>query len=261
MERWFLIASTICFLFGFAYAMYALGAGVARPSRWNFGIMFAGFALQSAFLHFRGQQVGRCPLTNLFEVLVFLSWAMVLLYFVVGGSYRLSLLGIFTAPLVFFLQTAAQLMPSAWQPPVLKPSAGFWPELHAAISLIAYGAFGLACVAGVMYLVQERLLKTHRLNTVFKNLPPIHDLAVGMQRVLVTGLVLLTVGLASGFLAGNAGDHKATIAWAVGVWLLYGTVLVLRWTHRFSARRIAWLSVAAFTIALTTLGVMSFIHL
>ena len=261
MDRWFLIASTICFLVGFAYNMYALGARVARPSRWNFLVMLIGFVFQTAFLHFRGQMVGRCPLTNLSEVLVFLSWSVVLLYFVIGGTYRLSLLGTFTAPFVFLLQTVAQLLPSASQTPVHKPSSGFWLELHAAVSLVAYGAFALGCVAGVMYLIQERLLKRHRLNSVFQQLPSIHDLAVAMQRVLVAGLILLTVGLIAGFLAGQAGEHKAAIAWAIGVWLLYGTLLVLRWTHRFSARRIAWMSVAAFTIALTTLGVMSFIHL
>jgi len=31
------------------------------------------------------------------------------------------------------------------------------------MSLVAYGAFALACIAGVMYLVQERQLKTHPL--------------------------------------------------------------------------------------------------
>jgi HemX protein len=261
MERWFLIASTVCFLCGFAYAMYALGARVARPSRWNFSIMLLGFLFLTGFLHQRGQIVGRCPLTNLFEVLVFLSWAVVLFYFVIGGNYRLSLLGTFTAPMVFFLLTIAQLQPSAWAPPVYKPSAGFWPEMHAAVSMIAYGAFALACVAGVMYLIQERLLKRHRLNSIFQNLPSIHDLGVAMQRVLVAGLILLTGGLISGFLAGNAGEHKAAIIWAVGVWILYSVVVVLRWTHRVSARRIAWMSVGAFTIALTTLGAMSFIHL
>lgn len=261
MERLFLIAATICFLFGFAYTMYALGARVERPSRWNFAIMLSGFAFQTAFLHARGQVVGRCPLTNLFEVLVFLSWAVVLLYFVIGGTYRLSLLGTFTAPLVFLLLTVAQLLPAASIPAVHKPSTGFWPELHAAMSLIAYGAFAMSCVAGVMYLIQEKHLKKHRLNSIYRNLPPIHDLAVAMLRLLVAGLIILTVGLVSGFMAGNAGEHKAAIAWAVGVWLLYSGVLILRWTHRVSARKIAWMSVGAFTIALTTLGAMSFIHL
>ena len=35
------------------------------------------------------------------------------------------------------------------------------------MSMIAYGAFALACVAGVMYLVQERQLKTHQLHSIF----------------------------------------------------------------------------------------------
>ena len=172
MERAFLVSSTLCFLAGFAYSMYALGAKVRHPSRWNFIVMLLGFALQLGFLELRSAAVGRCPLTNLFEVLVFLSWSVVLLYFVVGSTYRLSLLGTFTAPLVFLIQVVAQLLPAASVAPVFKKSAGFWPELHAAISLVSYGAFALACVAGVMFLVQERQLKRRTLNSFFQNLPP-----------------------------------------------------------------------------------------
>lgn len=261
MERWFLILSTVCFLVGFAYSMFALGARLARPSRWNFAVMLTGFAFQTGFLHLRGEAVGRCPVTNLFEVLIFLSWSVVLLYFIIGGTYRLSLLGTFTAPMVFLLQLMSLLLPQAHQPAVYKKSAGMWPELHAAISLVAYGAFAMACVAGVMYLIQERLLKKHQLNSFFQNLPPIAHLATAMQRVIFAGVVLLGFGLVAGFLAGNAGEHLSVITWAIGVWLSYAGVLVARWTHTFSARRIAWMSVLAFTIALTTLGVMSFTHL
>jgi ABC-type uncharacterized transport system permease subunit len=217
--------------------------------------------LLTGFLQVRGQAVGRCPVTNLFEVLVFLSWAVVLLYFVVGGTYRLSLLGAFTAPLVFLLLVVAQLLPVASHAPVYKKSAGVWPELHAALSLMAFGAFALACVAGVMFLVQERHLKRHQLDSIFHALPPIHDLAAAMQRVMLAGFALLTAGLIAGFLAGNMGAHLAAIGTAGVVWLLYAVVLILRWTHRFSARRIAWMSVGAFTVVLGTLWGLSFIHL
>ncbi len=259
MERAFLVSSTLCFLAGFAYAMYALGAKVRHPSRWNFVVMLTGFILQSGFLHLRSQDVGRCPLTNLFEVLVFLSWSVVLLYFVVGSTYRLSLLGTFTAPLVFLIQVVAQLLPAASQPAVRKVSSGFWPELHAAISLVAYGAFALACVAGVMFLVQERHLKRHTLNSFFHDLPPIANLAEAVQRLMLAGFALLTVGIVAGFFAGHAA--ASTIILAVCVWLPYGVLLVMRRTHRFSSRRIAWLAVAAFALALTTLGALSFLHL
>jgi HemX protein len=261
MERWFLIASTICFLVGFAYCMFALGARLAHPSRWNFIVMLTGFAFQTGFLHFRGQAVGRCPVTNLFEVLNFISWSIVLLYFFIGGTYRLSLLGTFTAPMVFLIQIGALLLPDANRPAVFKKSAGMLPELHAAVSLVAYGAFAMACVAGVMYLVQERLLKKHRLNSIYQNLPPIADLAVAMQRVIFAGVVLLGVGLVVGYLAGTPKDHLMVIWWAIGVWLTYTGVLVARWTHRVSPRRIAWMSVAAFSSALSTVGILCFSHL
>jgi ABC-type uncharacterized transport system permease subunit len=259
MERWFLNASTLCFLVGFAYTMFALGAGVARPSRWNILVMLTGFICQTEYLHQRGEIVGRCPVTNLFEVLVFLSWSVVLLYFVVGGSYRLSLLGTFTAPLVFLIQSLAQLLPSASLPAVRKVSAGFWAELHAAVSLMAYGAFALACVAGVMFLVQERLLKRRQLGSVFQNLPPIATLVAATQRVMLAGFILFTLGLVGGFFAGSA--HTAIVMMAVSVWLPYGLILILRQTHRYSSRRFAWLSVVAFIVALTSLGALSFLHL
>ena len=68
MDRLLLIASTFCFLFGFAYTMHALGARVYRRSWLNFFAILTGFAGQTTFLYLRGAQLGRCPLTNLFEV-------------------------------------------------------------------------------------------------------------------------------------------------------------------------------------------------
>ncbi len=259
MERAFLVSSTLCFLAGFAYSMYALGAKVQRPSRWNFAVMLTGFVLQMGFLQLRSSAVGRCPLTNLFEVLVFLSWSVVLLYFVVGSTYRLSLLGTFTAPLVFLIQTIAQLLPAASVAPVYKKSAGFWPELHAAVSLVSYGAFALACVAGVMFVVQERHLKRHTLNSFFHNLPPIANLSVAVQRLMLAGFGMLTAGIIAGFFAGHT--PLGTIIVAVCVWLPYGAILVLRQTQHFSSRRLAWMAVGAFAVALGTLGALSLFHL
>ena len=79
--------------------------------RWprQFPAIFCGWLFQTAFLFHRGHALGRCPLTNLFEVFIFLSWSIVLLYLVVGTAYRLSLLGFFTSPLVFVLHFVALL--------------------------------------------------------------------------------------------------------------------------------------------------------
>ena len=166
MDRQLLLASTLCFLVAVVHTLLALRKGVFHPVRFNFFAIAIGFVLQCAFLSIRGHALGRCPLTNLFEVFIFLAWSVALIYLVIGPTYRLSLMGAFTAPLVFLIQAFALLAPID-VPHQIRVAPNPWLEFHASMSMIAYGAFALACVAGVMYLVQERQLKTHQLHSFF----------------------------------------------------------------------------------------------
>src|SRR5438445_12138963 len=124
--------------------------------RFNFFAIGLGFIFQTGFLWIRGQYLGRCPITNLFEVFVFLAGSVALFYMLVGPAYRLSLMGAFTAPLVLLLQGFALITPIDARHPVIVP-ANSWLEFHASMSLVAYGVFALACIAGVMYLLQEQI--------------------------------------------------------------------------------------------------------
>lgn len=258
MDRILLIASLFCFLFGFAYTMHSLGARVYQPARANFFAILTGFLLQTGFLYLRGEKIGRCPLTSLFEVLIFLAWAMVFFYLLIGPTYRLSLLGAFTSPLVFIFQLVA-LLALQDTPVRIGKAPNPWMELHAAISVVAYGAFALAGVAGVMYLTQERQLKTHHIHSIFYHLPPIRDLAVANGRLILTGFVLLSVGIFAGLMIGGLGTHAVKIAWSIGVWLVYGGIFALSKGHRLSPRKVAWLSVMAFSAVLVTLSGINFI--
>src|ERR1039457_1804812 len=153
MDRHLLIVSTICYLAAILRLVAALRVRIFPRGRFNFFAIGLGFIFQTAFLSVRGHELHRCPLTNLFEVLVFLAWSIALIYMLIGPAYRLSLMGAFTAPLVFVIQTLALLAPID-RPHGTKMPANSWLEFHASISLIAYGAFALACIAGLMYLVQ-----------------------------------------------------------------------------------------------------------
>ena len=143
MDRFFLVISTFCFLLAVVRTGFAMRAGLYRPVRFNFFAIIAGFAFQTAFLSVRGHALGRCPLTNLFEVFVFLAWSVALIYLLIGPAYQLSLMGAFTAPLVFVLQAFSLVAPLD-RPPGPRLPANPWLEFHASISLIAYGAFALA---------------------------------------------------------------------------------------------------------------------
>jgi ABC-type uncharacterized transport system permease subunit len=157
-------------------------------------------------------------------VFIFLAWSIALIYMLVGPAYRLSLMGAFTAPLVFLLQAFALIAPIDVRHAVKSP-ANSWLEFHASISIVAYGAFGLACIAGVMYLVQERQLKTHQLHSIFYHLPPLTDLFAAITRLL---------------------------------WLLYAAILQGRHLRRLAPKRVAALCIFGFTAALTLLWGISF---
>lgn len=261
MDRFLLAGSTLFFLLGFAYTMFSLGARLYRSSRFNLAVLTVGFGLQTAFLALRGREVGRCPLTNLFEVIVFLSWGMVLFYLAVGTTYRLSPLGMFTAPFAFILQTVALIAPIDRPAPAVARAAAVnpWLEFHAAFSVLACGAFALAGVAGAMYLWQERQLKTHHLNAIFFQLPPIADLGLLNSRLLTVGFLLLTAGLGAGIGMGapNSWPH---LLWAGVLWVMYGILVQARWgAWKLAPRQVAGLSLVAFSIALLTLGGLSFV--
>lgn len=248
MDRLPLLVSTLCFLLGFAATLAAVRTG--RPGlHWlRRAMMAAGFALQTFFLYQRGRAIGHCPLTNLFEVLAFLGWSVALFYFAIGRAFRLSLLGLFTAPLLVILQAGALLAPIDPPHRVFAPHNP-WVQWHAALCVIAYGAFALAGVAGVMYLAQERQLKRRRLGNFFFEMPPIADLATANRRLLWTGIVLLSAGLAS---AASIGMRVAPSVWMWGI-LLWAGYFLLSLSRRLGPRRTAYFSAGAFLLAAAAL--------
>src|SRR5437660_7238400 len=224
--------------------------------RFNFFAIGLGFIFQTGFLWIRGQYLGRCPITNLFEVFIFLAWSVALIYMLVGSVYRLSLMGAFTAPLVLLLQGFALIMPVDALHPVNVP-ANSWLEFHASISLVAYGVFALACIAGVMYLVQERQLKTHQLYSIFYHLPPLTDLFAAITRLLWWGFVLYTLGIVSGFFTGHPLPRVQVVA-AIGIWLLYAAILQGRHLRWLAPKRVAALCIIGFSAALVLLWGITF---
>jgi HemX protein len=256
VDRQLLIVSTICFLAAVVRSALELRRGVFRPARFNFFAIGLGFIFQTGFLSLRGRALERCPLTNLFEVFIFVAWSITLFYMLVGPSYRLSLMGAFTAPLVFLIQAFALITPIDTTHR-LKLPANRWLEFHASFSTLAYGAFALACIAGVMYLVQERQLKTHQLHSIFYHLPPLPDLFGAITRLLWWGFGLYTVGLISGFFTGEPLPGMQIVC-AIAVWLLYGAILQGRHLHRLAPKRVAALCIIGFSAALTLLWGITF---
>jgi ABC-type uncharacterized transport system permease subunit len=254
-DRQLLLLSTLAFMAGVVPAMRALFSGHWRPSH-QWVAMLIGFSLQTGAVYLRGQEVGQCPMKSLSDILVFIAWSVVLLYFLVGPTFRVSLLGIFTAPLVTAMHVLAFAVPGAFPAYALKAKIDPYVELHAALALIAYAGFALACITGVMYLLQERFLKQHRIGGLFYQLPPIQGLAKAIQRLVYLGLFLLSASLVISFkLQTPISNPKLIFAWAV--WALYAMIGLIMWRHVLSPRQTAWLAAVGFVIPFISLWLVT----
>jgi len=256
MDDLYLILATLAFLGGFILAMTSWRREGDRPHGLNIPLAIAGLIFQTLFLRERGELHGRCPITNGAEILVFVSWSIVIMYLVLGRAFRLSLLGVFTMPIIFLFQVFAITFlavadPGARPPAQLDP----WLELHAAMSLLAYGAFGLAGIAGVMYLVQDRQLKSHKPGRLFYSLPPIRYLSTALVRLLAIGTVLLSIGILAAFLM-KVQPLPAHLLISGAVWLAYAALLVLHTWKHLPPKQLSLSAIGAFAFALATLSAL-----
>ena len=209
------------------------------------------FILHTIFLHQRGEAIGHCPITNLFETLAFFSWSLVLTYLVVGPAYRMSILGAFTAPVVFLINFFALLAPIDL--PGDMPHLGWQLELHATLSLLGLGVHGIAALSGLTYLIQERQLKRRALTSWFYSLPNVGRLEQVQQRVLAWGFAIFSAGAFLGFfIPHQQAEDWVKIAWSASVWKLYAVLVLVLGLGRLSHKKTALFSVGGYVFILLT---------
>lgn len=242
------------------YAVFLMRAGFRKDTWINYGLLLGGSAFHTLAMFQRGFSLQRCPISNLYEATAFITWTIVVAYLLIGAWGRLRFLGAFVSPLLLGLGVFA-MMPALDVHGAKPTFVGGWSSLHNALILLAYGAFGLSAVAGLMYVTQDRHLKFHKLRAALSLLPPIQRLEATLGRLLLAGFVLLSGGLVvSAFYLKRTRDvyfsSDALVLYSIFVWALYLTLLVMRWRFAQRGRRFAMGAIGSFVfIALTFWGV------
>ena len=253
-ERWLLALATAFAAFATVNAWRSLTTG--KRSRITLPLLAITFVIQLMALGLRGEMRGACPLSETGEILAFLSWSLVLFFLVVGPAYRLSLLGFFTAPVVVVLQIIA-LIPGMMSPqPEHLSSTEAWRETHAALSVLSFGSLTLAAVSGIMFVILDNLLKKKKLTGgLFDNLPSVHNLIDSTKRLLLIGLIILTIGIIAGFLTPNLHFDRHLVVASL-VWLAYAALVIIAYFRGLPPRKLAFASVTLFVVSLLAFGLI-----
>jgi cytochrome c-type biogenesis protein CcsB len=223
----------------------------------------AGFAAHSLSHVFRIYALKRPPLSSPYESLSFLAWAIVLIYLVIELRYRNKILGAFVLPLAVLAGSGAAALPSRIAEFVPKfQGVGLWS--HVAMALFGNAAFALTFCAGLMYLIQERRLKSRHLGRLDFRLPSLELLDDIGFKSIVFGFPLLTLALISGSLwaehaRGSFFTWRPREIWSAVSWAIYAGLLYARVSAGWRGRKAALLSILGFLLVLITfIGVKVF---
>jgi ABC-type uncharacterized transport system permease subunit len=220
----------------------------------------AGFVLHSIALFIDWTGGTEYSLFYLRETLSFLAWTLVATYGLVSYRYATSALGTFTLPLVVVMIFVANLIHAGTgevpRDVVFLRETWLFP-VHTTLLLFAYASFFVVFVASVMYLVQERELKSKTFGAIFHRLPSLATINQIATSAAATGLTLLTLGILAGMLWSSSRDGRLwhndpKEIFAFLTWLLYLFLILYRSSALWRGRKAAWMGVAGFVLVLCT---------
>lgn len=204
-------------------------------------------------------QAHRWVPVGLREVESLLGFAVAGLFFLAWWFYDAISLGIFALPITFFLV----FVPALGLQGYTFPSQGVrtsWLVAHIVALLCAYAALGFSLLASLLYLVQERRLKSKLKSTNESGwipldwLPPLDTLERIAHAMLLFGFPCMTVGLILGAVLvqetslGAAYFLDPKVLASFVMWGLYVLLLFLRQSAGLRGRKAAYLSGAVLLV-------------
>jgi len=218
-------------------------------------VLIVSFILHAAEITLRYPKLGHPPFIGI-ETLSFLAWAIVGIYLLVEWRYKVYVLGSIVSPIAFILLLLTVVVPEGeiHVPPYLR---SVWFPLHVGFAFLGNAIFSLACAAGIMYIIQERQVKGHRLGGTYKRLPSLDVLDDINEMCLFIGFPLMTFGIITGFIWsksawGTFWNTSPRVVFSLITWLLYATLLTGRITVGWRGRRAAVYAITGFSIMIMT---------
>lgn len=219
-----------------------------------------GFAFHTAGLSQRWTEAGRFPAVGLHDGTSFLAWTTVLVFLLVYMRTRVDALGLAVYPVSFALMLVANLTPATDRAdPILK---SLFLPIHTTLAFFGYAALFVACAMGVLYLVQERELKSRSPRRFYYLIPSLERCDTIGGRSVIAGFGFLTLAIVTGVLWNHAAyglfwtwDAKE---WsAVLAWIIYVMLISARQRAGWGGRRAALLGIVGFGAVVFTFVWMS----
>ncbi len=245
-------------------AAVAAALGFTLPSQRLSRVAVAGLALGVAvhglaFWHLHEGDLTP-PLTDLAYVVPFVVWVTTLFYLLVLARVRLVGLAVVVAPLAF-IGSFVQFLAAPAAQSGAQPASPIWSHVHVLLASAGLALLAVAGVAGALYVMHHRSIKSKRPRATRLPLPSLEALDRVNALSLVVGFLLLSLGVVTGVLWTHSvegrlwpGTMHANATFAA--WLVLAVLVTARFGAGQRARQSALCSLAGFVLmVLAVIGV------
>jgi ABC-type transport system involved in cytochrome c biogenesis permease subunit len=192
-----LIVTIVAYAGSFAFYWWFLRDGKESLGRLGTVLLGLGVVAHYFALLERSRGLHTVPYHDLYGSMSLFGWLLALTYLALELLHRQRSVGAFVLPFILVFFVAAHLAPVDRLAPA--PARGVAFAFHVTLSILAYAAFALAFVFSLVFLAEQRLLKSHKLGSVVWRLPPLELLEQMSRSSVLVGLISIAIGTVLGF--------------------------------------------------------------
>jgi len=220
------------------------------------GVLIAGLLMNTAALVIRGVALGRVPFLNMYEYMISCIWGAAAVYLGVELITKNRFIGAFAAPFVTLAGFMAARLP--YQEHIIMPALrSAWRVPHIASAILAYGAFAVAFMMAIMYLLAVKA-EGNKESFWVSRIPSSKFIDQAIYRVIAFGFLMQTILILVGAIWAQMSwgrywgwDPKET--WSLITWLIYATYLHTRTMMGWRGRNSVMMALFGFLAVIFTL--------
>jgi ABC-type uncharacterized transport system permease subunit len=254
MTLTWLRVALVCYAVGLLYALVALTRTSEILSKVALHASYLGMVFHFVSLTEAVVQAGQITSASVHNAESLLAFLVMVVFMVAYMVYQTTTPGIVVFPLAFLLTFVA----ATGQQPLVFASVATkrgWLAVHILMIFTGYAALFLSFGASILYLLQERALKSKSGSGMFSRLPALQVIDDIGYRSLMLGFPFMTLGLIAGIVVaegtyGRLDYLDPKILLSVLMWAVYLLMVFTRLNAGWRGRRAALLASVAFVAAI-----------
>jgi len=239
---------------GYLFSLVVKRVRLAKVSTWVLAVAF-GFLTVNLLFALVNSSLLINPGSR--DFLSLCAWSVCAVYLALQFKTKTRVLGAFISPFILlFMIAAAETTGKSLLPQNMQ---NWLTAVHLFCVIMGEALFIIASCAGLMFIMQNSLLKNKKLSRMSMLLPSLSDLDRINHICLLWGFPFLSVGIIAGAVfaglnwqAGWLTDPK--VIWTFAGWIIYGFLLHQRLAIGWKGYRMALISGVAFILLLLSFG-------